>query len=306
MKASSASRSMLPLKGWMVAGWRPSAMTRSTASAPVNSTLARVVSKWVLLGTTLPGPPMTLKRIFSAARPWWVGMTCRKGKSSWTASRKRNQDGEPGVALVAALDARPLVAAHGARARVGEQVDEHVVGVEVEQVVARRLEGRRALLDGRQPDRLDGVDAEGLDDRLPAVHAGQHTAPCRRMSPAIGTVRYLDAETAIVDRRRSPPAHRAGAALGPPVRLPGGGVEPGESMVEAAVREALRGDGSRGAHRAARRARRVLARRPAHRLPLHLPGRARSAGQAVVATRSRTAACASSTIAGSRGTSGRR
>ena len=30
-------------------------MTRSTASAPVYSTFARVVSKWVLFGTTLPG-----------------------------------------------------------------------------------------------------------------------------------------------------------------------------------------------------------------------------------------------------------
>ena len=41
----------------------------STASAPVNSTLARVVSKCVLFGTTLPGPPIAVKRIFSAARP---------------------------------------------------------------------------------------------------------------------------------------------------------------------------------------------------------------------------------------------
>ena len=32
----------------------PSGITRSTASAPVNSTLARVVSKCVLLGTTSP------------------------------------------------------------------------------------------------------------------------------------------------------------------------------------------------------------------------------------------------------------
>ena len=85
----------MPLKGWMVAGSRPSAMGRSTASAPVNSTLARVVSKWVLLGTTLPGPATTLNRIFSAARPWWVGITCLKANSSWTASRKRNHDGLP-------------------------------------------------------------------------------------------------------------------------------------------------------------------------------------------------------------------
>ena len=64
----------------MVAGSRPSGMTQSTASAPVNSTLARVVSKWVFDGITLPGPPMTLNRIFSAARPWCVGMTWRNGQ----------------------------------------------------------------------------------------------------------------------------------------------------------------------------------------------------------------------------------
>ena len=78
---------MFPLNGWRAAGTRPSGMTRSTASAPVNSTLARVVSKWVLFGMTLPGPPITEKRIFSAARPWWVGMMWRNGKSAWTASR---------------------------------------------------------------------------------------------------------------------------------------------------------------------------------------------------------------------------
>ncbi len=87
--------SMLPLNGWMVAGSRPTGMGRSTASAPVNSTLARVVSKWVLLGTTVPGPATTLNRIFSAARPWWVGITCLKAKSSWTASRNRNHEGLP-------------------------------------------------------------------------------------------------------------------------------------------------------------------------------------------------------------------
>ncbi len=70
-------------------------MTRSTASAPVNSTLARVVSKWVLLGIALPGPPTTLKRIFSAARPWWVGITCLNGKRACTLSRKRNHEGDP-------------------------------------------------------------------------------------------------------------------------------------------------------------------------------------------------------------------
>ena len=53
--SSSRSRSMFPLNGWRELGSRPSGITRSTASAPVASTLARVVSKWVLFGTDLAG-----------------------------------------------------------------------------------------------------------------------------------------------------------------------------------------------------------------------------------------------------------
>ena len=76
-------------------GRAPSAITRSTASAPVYSTLARVVSKWVLFGIALPGPPMAVKRIFSAARPWCVGITWVNGNRSCTLSRNRYHDGEP-------------------------------------------------------------------------------------------------------------------------------------------------------------------------------------------------------------------
>src|SRR3990170_5691690 len=70
----------------MTDGWRPSSITRSTASAPVNSTLARVVSKCVLEGIALPGPATTPNRILSAARPWWAGITCLNGKRVWTLS----------------------------------------------------------------------------------------------------------------------------------------------------------------------------------------------------------------------------
>ena len=63
--------------------------------APVNSQLARVVSKWLLLGTTSPGLHMTEKRIRSAARPWCVGMMCSKPVMSWTESRKWKNDGLP-------------------------------------------------------------------------------------------------------------------------------------------------------------------------------------------------------------------
>ncbi len=75
-----------------------------------------------------------------------------------------------GVRLVAVLDRRPLVAAHRAGARVGQQVDEHVLGVDREQVEAGRLERRLALVARGDADGLDGVDAERLDDRPREVH----------------------------------------------------------------------------------------------------------------------------------------
>ena len=43
--------------------------------------------------------------------------------------------GAAGVALIAFHDAGPLMCGHGAGAGVGEQIDEHVVGVEQEKVV---------------------------------------------------------------------------------------------------------------------------------------------------------------------------
>lgn len=85
---------MFPLNGCSAAASSPTAITRSTDSAPVSSTLARVVSKCVL-GTTLLAPPTAVIRIFSAARPWWAGMTCSNGNSSYTAARNLNNDGEP-------------------------------------------------------------------------------------------------------------------------------------------------------------------------------------------------------------------
>src|SRR3712207_8251281 len=50
------SRSMLPLNGCSSDGTRASAIGMSSATAPVASTFARVVSKCVLFGTTFPGP----------------------------------------------------------------------------------------------------------------------------------------------------------------------------------------------------------------------------------------------------------
>ena len=98
---------MLPLNGWICDGTRPSGMTRSRASASSISTLARVVSKWLLLGTTCPGSSRLWNRMRSAARPWWVGMMWRNPVRSWTTSRKRKKERLP------AYDSSPcMIAPH--------------------------------------------------------------------------------------------------------------------------------------------------------------------------------------------------
>ena len=91
MNSSRAAVSMLPLKSAMQSGSMPFGRGQIDGRGAENSTFARVVSKWELLGTYLPGPPTMEKRIRSAARPWWVGMMCFKPVSSRTLSSKRKK-----------------------------------------------------------------------------------------------------------------------------------------------------------------------------------------------------------------------
>jgi hypothetical protein len=62
----------------------------------------------------------------------------------------RLQEDEPrrgaGVGLVAVLDGRPLIAAHRAGAGIGQQVDQHVVGVEGKEVPAGGRDRRGPLI----------------------------------------------------------------------------------------------------------------------------------------------------------------
>ena len=113
-------------------------------SAPECSTLARVVSKWVLFGTYLPCPPTSSKRMRSLARPWCVGRMCGMPVRSLHDLLEAEPALGAGVGLVAAEHAGPLLAAHGRRAAVGEQVDEHVFGGDEEgvEVGRRRIRSR--------------------------------------------------------------------------------------------------------------------------------------------------------------------
>jgi len=79
----------------------------------------------------------------------------------------------PGVRLVADHHPCPLLGRHRPGAGVGEEVDQDLVGAEPEQVPSGLGEGSLSLLPRREPERLDGLDTEGLDDRA-VRHALRH------------------------------------------------------------------------------------------------------------------------------------
>ena len=69
-----------------------------------------------------------------------------------------------GVTFVAFHDGGPLVGRHGAGAGVGQQVNQHVVRRQQEQVVVGGAQQLFALLARCPADRLDALDAERLND----------------------------------------------------------------------------------------------------------------------------------------------
>ena len=69
-----------------------------------------------------------------------------------------------GIAFIALHDGGPLVGRHGAGARIGQQVDEHVVGLKQKKVVVRGLKKFFALRTCGPANRLDTLDPERLDD----------------------------------------------------------------------------------------------------------------------------------------------
>ena len=69
-----------------------------------------------------------------------------------------------GIRFIALHHAGPLVHRHRAGAGVRQQVDQHVFGVQLKDVVVCGLDGGEPFSIGRLPDRLDGLDAERFDD----------------------------------------------------------------------------------------------------------------------------------------------
>ena len=82
-----------------------------------------------------------------------------------------------GVRFVSLDERAPLGRRHGAGAGVGQQIDEHVIGVELEDVVAGRRQRPLARVTRRERDGFDRLDAERLDDRL-VIHC-QNRRDCQ-------------------------------------------------------------------------------------------------------------------------------
>jgi hypothetical protein len=68
-----------------------------------------------------------------------------------------------GVGFVPAEESSPLQVAHGGGAGIGEQVNEHILRTEPEDVVAGSAEELLPLFARGEADGFDNLDAEGLD-----------------------------------------------------------------------------------------------------------------------------------------------
>ena len=190
----------------------PSAMTRSTAVASECSMFARVVSKWLLLGMTLPGSADQLEED-AFARPALVGR--QNVRHSGQVAEHRLEAipaSRPGVGLVAAHHAGPLLAAHGGGAAVGEQVDDHVLRRNLEEVEMDPFQDRFPLLGRGELDRFHHLDFERFDNRL---HGN---------TPSTGK----PCESRAIKRTTGPPASHG------PKEVPPAGFEPATSGLEMA------------------------------------------------------------------------
>ena len=126
---------------------------------------ARVVSKWLLLGTVCPGAAHGAEQ-YPFRRAALMGGD-DVGEAEYVADGLLEAEVAvaAGVGFVAAHDARPLLGAHGAGAAVGQKIDEDVAGREQEHIIRCLPDEPFPLIPGGHADGLDRLDAKGFDDR---------------------------------------------------------------------------------------------------------------------------------------------
>ena len=148
-RRSSAPRSMLPLNGWIErrhAAFGDHQVARLGAlDLDVGARRVEVV---VVRHDVARAARTVWNRMRSAARPWCVGMMCRKPVRSRDDVAEAVERPAAGVRLVALHQRAPLRRRHRAGARVGEQVDQDVVGVQQEDVVAGGSRARASRSSG--------------------------------------------------------------------------------------------------------------------------------------------------------------
>ena len=129
----------------------------------MNSTLARVVSKWVLGGHVAGLAHHGEEDALGGASLVGGHHVAEAGEGVGNAFEAKEALA-PRIAFVAAHDGGPLFAGHGGGAGIGEQVDEDVAGVDEEEIVAGGGEMALAFRRGGVVQRFHALDAEGLDD----------------------------------------------------------------------------------------------------------------------------------------------
>ena len=85
--------------------------------------------------------------------------------------------GGAGVAFVGSHDPGPLLCTHRTRAAVGEQIDEHLIRIDLEQVEPGATQDLLALRWAGETDGLDDLDPERLDDGLHRASIGRGASP---------------------------------------------------------------------------------------------------------------------------------
>jgi hypothetical protein len=84
----------------------------------------------------------------------------------WITAFQPVEAARAGVALVPFHDGAPLPAGHGAGAGIGQPVDQHVLGAQLEDVEVGGFEQLLALGAAGHADGFDALDAEGFDQGL--------------------------------------------------------------------------------------------------------------------------------------------
>ena len=163
-RSSTRPRSMFPLNGWYVRGCSPSGNHQVDR-------LGALILQVGACGVEVRVVRDDVALLGSHAEQDALGRAALMRGNDVLVAREilqhrfETEEGPgAGVALVAFHDRAPLLGAHGAGPAVGQEVEQHAVGRNEKDVQLRFFEPGFPLVARAHADRLDGLDAERLDD----------------------------------------------------------------------------------------------------------------------------------------------